>query len=82
MALITNLLKRYCKSLKMWYTNIMNPTEREDEYTMRTKEETIKYFKQLAFEFSKEAHRNNDSIAQGKSEAYEMAAFELEKNME
>ena len=62
----------------------MDRTERKIRYTMRTyrtKEEIIKYFKQLAFEFSKEAHRNNNQIAQGKAEAYELAAFELENNM-
>ena len=48
----------------------------------RTKEETVAYFRWLSFEFAKEAHRNNDLIAQGKSEAYELAAFEIEHNME
>jgi len=52
------------------------------ERTYRTKEETIKYFKQLAWDFETEAHRNNDLIAQGKAEAYKIAAFELEKNMQ
>ncbi|HDK7195010.1 TPA: hypothetical protein PTV74_003317 [Clostridium botulinum] len=52
------------------------------ENTKRTKQETINYFKNLAYEFAKEAHRNNDLIAKGKSEAYEIAAFELERNME
>ena len=47
----------------------------------RTKDETIKYFKQLAFEFEKEAHRNNNDILKGKAEAYELSAFELEHNM-
>ena len=51
------------------------------ERTYRTKEETITYFKELAYHFRVEAHRNNDLIAQGKAEAYELAAFELEKNM-
>lgn len=52
------------------------------ESKKRTKQETINYFKNLAYEFAKEAHRNNDLIAKGKSEAYEIAAFELERNME
>lgn len=51
------------------------------ERTYRTKEETIKYFKQLAFEFEVKAHRENDLIAKGMAEAYELAAFELERNM-
>lgn len=51
------------------------------EKTKRTIQETINYFKQLAFEFEKEAHRNNDTIAKGKAEAYTLAAFEIEKNM-
>lgn len=52
------------------------------EHTKRTKQETIEYFKQLAFEYEKDGVRNNDSVALAKSEAYELAAFELEKNME
>lgn len=47
----------------------------------RTKKEMIEYFRQLAFEFGKQAHKDNDLIAQGKAEAYELAAFELERNM-
>jgi hypothetical protein len=54
--------------------------------TYRTKQETIKYFRQVAFEYEKEAHRNGDKIAKevarGKAEAYELAAFHIEKNME
>jgi len=50
--------------------------------TYRTKEETIELFKKYAFEYEKEANRNNDPIAKGKAEAYELAAFELERNME
>lgn len=49
--------------------------------TQRSKEEMIEYFRQLAFEFGKQAHKNNDLIEQGKAEAYELAAFELERNM-
>lgn len=56
------------------------------ERTYRTKEETIKYFKHLAFEFSKQSHRAEDqmekAMLKGKAEAYELAAFELEHNME
>ena len=52
------------------------------ENIYRTKEETIAYFKQLSFEFEKEAHRNNDDpFSEGKAEAYKLAAFELEHNM-
>lgn len=47
----------------------------------RTKEETIEYFKQLAFAFAVIAHRQNDDVAKGKAEAYELVAFELEHNM-
>ena len=53
----------------------------EDKNRYRSKEETIKYFKQLAYSFEVEAHRNKDLIAKGKAEAYELAAFELEHNM-
>ena len=52
------------------------------ENTKRTKQETIEYFKYLANDFGKEAHRNNDPVAKGKSEAYELASFEIERNME
>jgi hypothetical protein len=48
----------------------------------RTRQETIDYFKKLAYEFAKEAHRNNDLVAKGKAEAYELVVFELERNME
>lgn len=48
----------------------------------RTKKETVEYFKELAYHFAVQAHRENDLIAKGKSEAYEMVAFELEHNME
>jgi len=63
----------------------MNTSTKEGynmENRYRTKEEMIQYFKQLAWDFATQAHRNNDLIAQGESEAYELAAFELEHNME
>lgn len=47
----------------------------------RTREEMIQYFKHLSFEYGIIAHRNNDEVAKGKAEAYELAAFELEHNM-
>lgn len=50
------------------------------EKVKRTKQEMIEYFKLLAFEFGKQAHRDNDLVAKGKAEAYELAAFELENN--
>lgn len=50
------------------------------ENNKRTIQETINYFKNLAYGFAKDAHRNNDLIAKGKSEAYGIVAFELEKN--
>ena len=45
-----------------------------------TKQELIEYFKHLAYSFGCDAHRNNDLVAKGKAEAYEIAAFELEHN--
>lgn len=45
-----------------------------------TRQELIEYFKQLAYVYEVEAHRNNDMCAKGKAEAYETAAFELEHN--
>ena len=48
----------------------------------RTKQETIEYFRELAYTFAVQAHRENDLVAKGKAEAYKMAAFELEHNME
>lgn len=53
--------------------------------TYRTKNETIKYFMELSNKFSVLAHRESDpvksAIWRGKSEAYELAAFEIEHNM-
>lgn len=55
------------------------------ERTYRTKEETIKYFKQISFECEREAHRSDDEKVKirerARAEAYELAAFELEHNM-
>ncbi len=51
------------------------------EKTKRTLEETIEYFKMLAHAFAVDAHRNNDLEAKGKAEAYELAAFQLERNL-
>lgn len=54
--------------------------------TYRTKQEIIDYFKLLSYEFAKEAHREKDLMKkaklEGKAEAYELASFELEHNME
>ena len=47
----------------------------------RTKQETIEYFRYLAYVFSIQARRQNSELLRGKAEAYEMAAFELENNM-
>lgn len=56
------------------------------ERTYRTIQETIDYFKLLSYEFAKESHREKDLMKkvklEGKAEAYELAAFELEHNME
>lgn len=53
------------------------------ENRYRTIEETIAYFKQLSYDFEKEAHRHGeDKYLHGKSEAYRIAAFELEHNLE
>lgn len=53
---------------------------------LRTKKETIKYFELLAFEYEKQAQRTNDTaaaaIAQAKAEAYRLATFEINNNME
>lgn len=51
------------------------------ERTYRTVQETIKYFKQLAWDFETMAHRNDDPIARAKAEVYELAAFEIEHNL-
>ena len=48
----------------------------------RTKQDTIDYFKTLAYEFEKKAYREDDLIAKGKSEAYRLVVFEIERNME
>lgn len=52
--------------------------------TYRTKEETIKYFKYLAWHYEGQAYEGYklvDPEAKGKAEAFELAAFELERNM-
>lgn len=53
---------------------------------LRTKKETIEYFKQLAYEYEKQSYRNDDptvqAMSQVKSEAYRLVAFEIENNME
>lgn len=56
------------------------------ERTYRTKEETIKYFEQLSYEFEKQAHKYSDepeasAVFRAKAESYELAAFEVERNM-
>jgi hypothetical protein len=48
----------------------------------RTRQEMIEYFKQLAFDFYKSGGMYHNDFDLGKAEAYEMAAFELEHNME
>ena len=48
----------------------------------RTRQEIIDYFKMLAYEFEKKAYREDDLIAKGKSEAYRLVVFEIERNME
>lgn len=48
----------------------------------RTKQETIEYFRYLAYVFSIQARRQNSEFLRGKAEAYEMAAFELKYNLE
>ena len=47
----------------------------------RTVEETIEYFRMLSHAFAVEAHRENDDYKRGKAEAYKIAAFELEHNL-
>jgi len=47
----------------------------------RTRQEEIKYFKQLAYEFERDGHRNNDDpVMMAKAESYRLAAFDLEHN--
>ena len=47
-----------------------------------TKQELVEYFTQLAFEFKTKGGIYHNDFWLGKAEAYEMAAFELEHNME
>ena len=60
-----------------------------EERRYRTRQEMIRYFETLADEFEKQSKKpmkRNDVcerwVALGKAEAYAMAAFELEHNME
>lgn len=56
------------------------------KHDKRTKQETIELFRRYQHEYEKQARRSKDkdiSIASmSKAQAYEMAAFELEHNME
>lgn len=49
-----------------------------------TNQETREYFEQLASEFEKKFHREQDELTKAqyaaKAEAYELAAFELKRN--
>ena len=58
------------------------------DFSKRTKQETIDYFKGLSWYFRDEARKEEKSgdtnqmrYFKGKAEAYEIAAFELERNM-
>ena len=54
------------------------------ERTYRTKEETIKYFRDLARHYERQAYEGYklvDPEAKGEAEAFELAAFQLERNM-
>lgn len=53
-----------------------------DTQRYRTRQEMIEYFKRLAFDYHKNGGMYHDDYSLGKAEAYEMAAFELEHNME
>lgn len=52
----------------------------------RTKQEQIEYFQQLANEYETAAHREEDeataAILASKADAYEIAAFEIDRNMD
>lgn len=50
--------------------------------TYRTRKKQINYFRLLSYEYQKQAHRNDDLVAQAKAEAYEISAFELEHCLE
>lgn len=57
--------------------------------TKRTKQETIDYLRLLSDQFFAEAENmrklnaiGNSAIASAKAEAYSIAAFEIERNME
>ncbi len=57
----------------------------KDAKELRTAEETVGYFEQLADHFEKLAEREENALARerwiGKAEAYELAAFEVKENM-
>ena len=48
----------------------------------RTRQEMIAYFRELALDFYKRGGISHNDYYLGKAEAYEIAAFELEQNME
>lgn len=68
------------KAIKLLIEHYSKQTEENMERKYWTKDELIEYFKQLAYEFEVEAHRNNDMFAKGKAEAYSTVAFEIEHN--
>lgn len=45
------------------------------------RQKVIDFFKKQSFEFDGKAHRESDLYAKGKAEAYELAAFEVERNI-
>lgn len=45
------------------------------------KQKVVDFFKKQSFEFNVKAHRESDLYAKGKAEAYELAAFEVERNI-
>lgn len=61
-----------------------NQPVRSRKIPKRTVQETIEYFEQLASEFEKKSHREQDELTKAqyaaKAEAYELAAFELKRN--
>lgn len=47
----------------------------------RNKEKMIEHFQELAHKYAVQAHRENNLMAKGKAEAYQLVAFDIEHNL-
>ncbi len=60
---------------------VKKPEAQQRQIIQRSKEEMIEHFRELAQRYAVQAHRENDLMAKGKAEAYQLAAFDIEHNL-